>query len=312
MGGFSSEADVASSAKGGLDFGRVLTSSLHDEGGVLLQPDFEFDENGNIVELGGKNQNEVRTSPVSEVREDGPNDLVVDEQVNPWLASKLALLTTMQPLLADEDIEMAITNEPARPVRPAVFCDGDEAPHEPVEIESHGATAPQRQRGPKFLASDIQTALRNAELAAMNEDYMHNVALAARQKRQNRVSTQAKRNAAYWVFGLGIGSVGAGVGSSRVIHPLHFFSGEELYETLVSHKRPLEDEPEAEGRRVRARVDDEQGRMDIVDDTNLWNEVCSTVVTLHSTKPDFSRTLSLDATNHHHFTMTIPPKCPGT
>jgi meiotic recombination protein REC8 len=89
MGGFSSEADVASSAKGGLDFGRVLTSSLHDEGGVLLQPDFEFDENGNIVELGGRTQNEVRTRPVSEVREDGPNDLVVDQQVNPWLASKL-------------------------------------------------------------------------------------------------------------------------------------------------------------------------------------------------------------------------------
>ncbi|KAL4740006.1 hypothetical protein BDV11DRAFT_204616 [Aspergillus similis] len=236
-GGFSS--DAASSAKGGLDFGRVLASSLNDEGGVLLQPDFEFDEDGNIVELGVKNQNEVRTRP---------------------------------PLLVDEDIEMAITNEPARPVRPAVFCDEDDAPREPVETETHGATAPQRQRGPKFLASDIQTALRNSELAAMNDDYMHNVAVVARHKRQNRVSTQAKKNAAYWVFGLGIGSVGAGVGSSQVIHPLHFFSGDELYETLVSHKRPLEDEPETEGRRVRAREDDEQGRMDIVDDTNLWNE----------------------------------------
>ncbi|KAL4753731.1 hypothetical protein BDW72DRAFT_209545 [Aspergillus terricola var. indicus] len=242
MGGFSSEADAASFAKGGLDFGRVLASSLNDEGGVLLQPDFEFDEDGNIVELGVRTQNEVRARLASE------------------------------PFLVGEDVEMAITNEPARPLRPAVFCDGDDAPREPVETETQGATAPQRQRGPKFLASDLQTALRNAELAAMNDDYMHNVAVAARHKRQNRVSTQAKKNAAYWVFGLGIGSVGAGVGSPRVIHPLHFFSGDELYETLVSHKRPLEDEPEAEGRRVRAREDDEQGRVDIVDDTNLWNE----------------------------------------
>ncbi|KAL5051133.1 hypothetical protein BDW71DRAFT_194209 [Aspergillus fruticulosus] len=243
MVGFSSEADAASFAQGGADFGKMLAASLNDEGGVLLQPDFEFDEDGNIVELGVRNQNELRTRPASE------------------------------PLLIDEEIEMAITNEPARPVRPVVFFGGGaDAPRDPVETETHEATAPQRQRAPKILASDIQTALRNVELAAMNDDYMHNMAVAARHKRQNRVPTQAKKNAAYWVFGLGIGSVGTGVGSSRVIHPLHSFSGDKLYETLVPHKRPLEDDSEAEKRRVRAREDDEQGRMDTVGDNNLWNE----------------------------------------
>ncbi|KAL4995539.1 Rec8 like protein-domain-containing protein [Aspergillus recurvatus] len=255
MGGFSSEADAASSARGGVDLGRMLASSLNDEGGVLLQPDFEFDEHGNIVELGVRNQNEVRTRPASEVREDKANEFALDEQ----------------PLLVDEDIEMAITNEPARPVRQPVFSGGDDAPREPVETGTHEATAPQRQRAPKILTSDIQTALRNVDLAAMNDDYMHNMAVAAKHKRQNRVPTQAKKNAAYWVFGLGIGSVGAGVGSSRVIHPLRSFSGDELYETLVPHKRPLEDDSEAEERRVRAR-EDEQGRVGIVDDNNLWNE----------------------------------------
>ncbi|KAL6239492.1 hypothetical protein BDW75DRAFT_198317 [Aspergillus navahoensis] len=257
MGGFSSEADAASSAQGGVDFGRMFASSLNDEGGVLLQPDFEFDEDGNIVELGVRNHNEVRTRTTSEVREDRANGFALDEQ----------------PLLVDEDVEMAVTNEPARPARPVVFSGGRyDAPREPVETETHEATAPQRQRAPKMLASDVQTALRNVDLAVMNDDYMHNMAVAAKHKRQNRVPTQAKKNAAYWVFGLGIGSVGAGIGPSRAIHPLHTFSGDELYETLVPHKRPLDDDdPEAEERRVRARGD-ERGRMDIVDDNNIWNE----------------------------------------
>ncbi|KAL4977958.1 hypothetical protein BDW66DRAFT_149686 [Aspergillus desertorum] len=257
MGAFISEADVASSAQGGVDFGRTLASSLNDEVGVLLQPDFEFDENGNIIELGERNQSEVRTRPAGKVREDGANEFALDEQ----------------PLLVDEDIEMAITNEPARPVRPAVFSDGgDDAPPEPIEKDTHEVTAPQRHRAPKTLASDIQTALRNVELAAMNDNYMRNMAVAAKHKRQNKVPTQAKKNAAYWVLGLGIGSVGAGVGPSRVSHPLRSFSGDELYETLVPHKRPLEDDPEAEERRVRTREDDEQGRMDIGEGYNLWNE----------------------------------------
>ncbi|RDW72542.1 Rad21/Rec8 N terminal domain protein [Aspergillus mulundensis] len=254
LGGFSSEAGPASSVQGGVDLGGMIASSL-DEAGVLLQPDFEFDEDGNIVELGMRNESEVRARPVSEARENGANEFAFDDQ----------------PLLVDEDIEMAITNEPARPARPVIFSDvGDDAPREAAETEPTEVRAPQRQRAPKLLASDGQTALRNAELAAMNDEYLHNMAVASKHKRQNKVSTQAKKNAEYWVFGLGIGSVGAGVGSTQVMHPLHFFSGENLYELV--RKRPLEDDPEAEERRVRAREDDEQGRIDLVDEIDLWNE----------------------------------------
>ncbi|KAL4904592.1 hypothetical protein BDW74DRAFT_178685 [Aspergillus multicolor] len=255
LSGFSSEAGPASSVQGGVDLGGMLASSLNDEEGVLLQPDFEFDEDGNIVELGIRNDSEVRARPASEVREYGANELAFDDQ----------------PLIIDEDIEMAITNEPARPASSAIFSDGgDDAPRKAAETEPVEARAPQRQRAPKLLGSDVQTALRNAELAAMNDDYLHNMAVASKHKRQNKVSTQAKKNAAYWVFGLGIGSVGAGVGSSQVMHPLHIFFGEKLFELV--RKRPLEDDAEAEERRVRAREDDEEGRVDLVDDINLWNE----------------------------------------
>ncbi|KAL4782727.1 Rec8 like protein-domain-containing protein [Aspergillus varians] len=236
MGCFSSEADIASSVQGGFDFGRPMTSSLNEDGGVLLQPDFEFDEDGNIVELGS--------------------------------------------LLVDEDIEMAITNEPARPVRQAIpFGIGDYPVLQPQDTENPNAiTAQQRQRAPKILLSDGQTALRNVELAHMNDEYMHNMAISAKQKRNNKIPTQAKKNAAYWVFGLGIGCVGAGIGASRVTHPLCFFSGNELYESLVpaiaGSKRPLEENSNSEARRVRAREegDTQLGRVELVDDNNFWNE----------------------------------------
>ncbi|KAL4960050.1 uncharacterized protein BDV14DRAFT_193269 [Aspergillus stella-maris] len=241
MGGFGSETDMASSAHGGADFGRLLASSLNEEGGVLLQPDFEFDEDGNIIELGVRNQNETL-------------------------------------LLADENIELAITSEPARPTRQNVIYDAqNNAATEPADTEPTMATAPQRQRAPKILPTDDQTALRNAELALMNDGYMHNMAVASRQKRNNKVPTQAKKHAALWVFGLGIGSVGAGVGTSRMVHPLHIFSGDELYETLVAaqagRKHGLDDDPETQERRVRARDenDEHMGRIDLLDD-NFWNQ----------------------------------------
>ncbi|KAL4927551.1 Rad21/Rec8 N terminal domain protein [Aspergillus undulatus] len=261
-GGFSSEPDMASSAQGGVGFGRLLASSLNEDAGVLLHPDFEFDEDGNIIELGVRNQREgVR--PASGARGNGTNEFTFDEQ----------------PLLADEDIEMAITNEPARPTGPAVFSNPVDQPAPgPADTERNEVTAPQRQRAPKILPTDGQTALRNAELAHMNDGYLHNMAVAAKQKRNNKVPTQAKKNAAYWVFGMGIGCVGAGVGTSRVIHPLHVFSGVELYETLVTmgagRKRPLDDDSDSEARRVRARDEDDEhlGRVKLVDDNDFWNQ----------------------------------------
>ncbi|KAL4917694.1 Rec8 like protein-domain-containing protein [Aspergillus aurantiobrunneus] len=247
MGGFSSEAGIASSVHGGLDFGRLMASSLNEDGGVLLQPDFEFDEDGNIIELGVRQQSEGRAR---------------------------------LPLLADEDVEMAITNEPARPSRQGIqFGIGDDPVIELEDTENRNVvTAPQRQRAHKTLASDEQTALRNADLAHMNDGYMRNMAVATKHKRQKKVPTQAKKNAAYWVFGLGIGRVGAGVGTGRIIHPLHFFSGDELYTTLVpansARKRHSEDDLESETRRVRAREGDDahMDRMEMVDDNNFWKE----------------------------------------
>lgn len=80
IGGFSSEADAGSTAQGGFDLGRMMASSLNEDAGVLLQPDFEFDEDGNIIELGARDQTE-RPRPASEVRDNQANELTFDDQV---------------------------------------------------------------------------------------------------------------------------------------------------------------------------------------------------------------------------------------
>ncbi|KAL2871479.1 Rad21/Rec8 N terminal domain protein [Aspergillus lucknowensis] len=246
MGGFSSEADIASSVQGGPDFKRLAATSVNEDGGVLLQPDFEFDEDGNIIELGARQQSEAKA-----------------------------------PILADVDIEMAITDGQTRPAPQAMpsVCFGVPAAEAENADDRDEVIMRQRYRAPKILPSDGETVLRGSDLSQMNDNYIRNMATATRQKRHNRLTTQAKKNAAYWVFGMGIGCVGTGVGAARVLHPLHSFSGRELYESLVSsntgHKRSREDDELSEGRRVRARdeEDEHMGMAGPLDDNNLWNQV---------------------------------------
>jgi hypothetical protein len=83
MGGFSSEADIGSSVQGGLNLTGLMGSSLGEDGGVLLQPDFEFDGDGNIIELGTRHQSEARTvRRGSEMRGNETTDFTFDDQVS--------------------------------------------------------------------------------------------------------------------------------------------------------------------------------------------------------------------------------------
>lgn len=120
--------------------------------------------------------------------------------------------------------------------------------------EEVGGAAPQtretakrrnKKRAPINLPIDERQELRNADLAQWNNEYLRNMAVASKQKEQNRMVTQAKRDAAFWVFGQGIGSVGVGLGTFRVTHPLDQFSGEQLLVTLQ------EQEPRSRGRKRR-------------------------------------------------------------
>jgi meiotic recombination protein REC8, fungi type len=111
---------------------------------------------------------------------------------------------------------------------------------------------------------DVPQQLRNADLAKWDSEYLSNMASAYLSRQSNKSITQAKKNAASWVFGHGIGSVGLGLGVSRITHPLHYFSGEHLLAALHkqkehnagqkrSYKHVNENDSGDDGRRVRAR-----------------------------------------------------------
>lgn len=107
------------------------------------------------------------------------------------------------------------------------------------------------------------------------------MAVATEHKRQLKAARQAKENARFWVWGSGIGGVGAeigsGIGLACVKSPLTMFCGDKLKAELLGismdelttgltsrkHSRESEEPDEnisdVEGRRVRSRGEEEGG-----------------------------------------------------
>lgn len=158
---------------------------------------------------------------------------------------------------------------PAVPGAGAAILVSSQAPEaEEPTSESAGAPLQSRRRAPKLLEMDETQELRNSDLAEWNNKYLTNMASVARSKQHYRVNAQAKKNAAFWVMGVGIGGVGSGMGMSKLANALDMFSGERLIQALrgvesapAGRKRSRstgeEDQSsESEERRVRAREDD--------------------------------------------------------
>lgn len=140
------------------------------------------------------------------------------------------------------------------------------------ESSSEAGVAPQqrRRREPKLLPVDQTQELRNTDLAEWNNNYVTNMGNAKRIKIQHQLTSTAKQNALSWVFGAGIGGVGAGVGAANVKGPLaDLFAGDALVQALTGvaaqtagRKRGSEEleaeESDNEARRVRMRQGDEE------------------------------------------------------
>lgn len=140
--------------------------------------------------------------------------------------------------------------------------------------DTQQVTTRQSRKATKAVPVDEQTALRNTDLAQINNEYLQSMAAMIKQRLQNKLSAQARRNAAFWVFGQGIGSVGVGLGASHMLHPLHVFCGDELLASLKPEPKKskqktkkrgrLTDEggdesgSDSDGRRVRARGENEE------------------------------------------------------
>jgi len=146
-----------------------------------------------------------------------------------------------------------------------VVLPGDKIPVEatdlgdPVDRERR---VNQRIREAKVIPTDMVTTLRNTDLARWNNEYEANMAEASKQKHLNKLPTIAKKNAAYWVLGKGIGAVGHGLGVPHLAHPLKSYSGKELYDALCpenerkrrrTHNTGDDSDSDEQDRRVRPR-----------------------------------------------------------
>ena len=161
---------------------------------------------------------------------------------------------------------LAATSGGAGILRSSSQAQGEE---EEPSSESAGAPLQRRRRAPKVLEKDETQELRNADLSEWNNNYLTNMTGIARSKQHHKVLAQAKKNAAFWVLGAGIGGVGSSLGGPRMENPLDMFSGDQLIETLRGvesgagrkRSRSVAEEgqsSDSETRRVRAREEDSE------------------------------------------------------
>ena len=72
-------------------FGNVTGLDLGNEEGILLQPDFEFDEDGNIIELDARGKSpRARKSAVGPRQSEGPTDDEQRQLNQDWVSTKHA------------------------------------------------------------------------------------------------------------------------------------------------------------------------------------------------------------------------------
>ena len=159
------------------------------------------------------------------------------------------------------------------------------AHQEQESTDSVEAPLQRKRRAPKALPVDERQELRNADLSRWNTDYIANMADATAAKMSHRATFIAKRNAAFWVMGSGIGGIGAGMGSSSLQSPLAMFAGDTMMEALTGvkistagQKRGRDDQEdhdsESEARRTRIRDGDwdqlgREERMTLDDDGTM-------------------------------------------
>ncbi|KAJ5335517.1 hypothetical protein N7452_007920 [Penicillium brevicompactum] len=220
----------------------VQVSGLGLEEGVLLQPDFEFDEDGNLIELESRVRSPRRSA---EPRSEHLSEREQAQQ-QPW--DDHMQIDTETVNLGNGAMEIDMVEGPS-------ILNKDTEAIETIEVQPIRA---RRARKPKELFTDGATALRNLDLAQWNNEYVSNMADARKQKQQNKIPRISKKNAAFWVFGCGIGGVGSGLGQRREPHPLNQFSGEELLNAVCGHKRQPKrsHSPDDNERRVRTRSEE--------------------------------------------------------
>ncbi|KAK8174622.1 Rec8 like protein-domain-containing protein [Phyllosticta citribraziliensis] len=257
----------------GADVGIQGRSSHLEDDGFDPDADFGFDADGNLIEHGIPNQTH-QTPRVGPAFRSIASGSVGPEREGTEQQGHTHVDDRMDIDLPEYGDEMIIPDgEPLSSVREHRSSPAAEQSIQDVAVQSSSPVqvAPQRQRKSRAIPLDTTMELRNTELVGWQRNYLQDMAQAAQHKHNLRAAAQAKKNAEYWVLGLGIGGIGAITGSTGIPGPLDMFKGEALLRTLGIRSEPpaskkrghpmstIEEEPQ--GRRVRQRSEeDELGR----------------------------------------------------
>jgi len=190
--------------------------------------------------------------------------------------------------------------------------------HEEVEAGQR-----RRPRTRKEITIDGEgTQLRTAELQRWQVEYIENMHVARSHKAHIKDNNMARKRAAAWVFGNGVGGIGQNFGSSNLPNPLAMFAGDALWQAITGisataatpgRKRGSEEvASEGDGRRVRRRSNEQEvGRGDDDGLHVFQDDVCSMSLGSHELVLTYCRTLRLAVMPCHSW-KTARRKCPGT
>lgn len=165
------------------------------------------------------------------------------------------------------DAEAFPTTAPQAPAGSGILESWLGIHREQESSESAEAPVQRKRRSPKSLPVDERQELHTTDLTQWKTDYLANMAEATAAKKSHKAPFLAKKNAAFWVVGAGIGGIGAGLGSSKLQSPLDMFAGDAMMEALTGvkvttsgQKRGRDEEEDynsdSEARRVRIRDGD--------------------------------------------------------
>jgi hypothetical protein len=249
-----------------------------EEEGVLLQPDFDFDEDGNIVDL--VMTGAAAMPPTTPVRDRVSHEETEDILQGPQV--RTAPVFKNQTILAHceiQDVDMTVTTPVINAVEDVQQSDAHERkrasptwgrlpdPDYVDEIMDENVVSNRKHRSPKTMKLDVLTQISRDELLQWDRDYLENMSRLDVHKANVKGQAQARRNALSWIAGRGIGSVGVGISNYGFAHPLDSFCGDSLLVALSdeppvseqSRKRSPshEGDDEGHGRNVRRRVSDD-------------------------------------------------------
>ncbi|KAL8832062.1 MAG: hypothetical protein Q9170_005029 [Blastenia crenularia] len=270
LGGFvvpsSDQASVRRSAGVGDPFGEL-------EDDYNLDPGFMFDNDGNLIDDALQPQVEQVLPAAGRMRSDSGASAQVRQELQEGLQAGQLELGDLMDLdvnfpRADDEV-LVLPQAEAFPLI-APQTSGGAVPRDESPPEDAAAPHQCKHREPKELPVDRTQELRNSVLAEWNDGYLTNMDSAKKSKLQHKSTAIAKQNAAFWVFGAGIGGIGAGMGASHMKGPLaDMFAGDALMQALTgappsiagskrSRSGAEGDGSDSEARRVRMRRDDEE------------------------------------------------------